>query len=215
MVDVSIKVDTSGFNKAFSEYVKFNKRSMSEIVNTKALFIARGAVALTGASSKEQISDDLLKGSKVMPSAPVAAIIINTNRGKAGQPGLNGQRMATEVNKFVRMKQATRNFLRSGWIPAIKKLNPFVTSKKGAPKMPSGVRSKGKDKGGAITAPREGTWNATATIWNAVFGNNKTKGKATQLIQEGLQKSVDKETASMNQYVSNKLEEGITKFNAS
>lgn len=213
MLDFKVEVDTRAFDRAFKEYVQFNKRSMSEIVNTKALFIARNAVALTKAADKDTIKDSLSQPSKVNPKVPLAAILVNKQRKAKGEAGLSGTQMQSAVNKLIRIRQATRNFFRSGWIPAIKRLSAVVPSKKGSPKMPT-VRPKGKEKGGAITAPKGGSWNASATIWNSVFGGKHPNAIVTQTIAEGLQKAVDKETASMNEYVSNKLEEGIQRFNA-
>src|SRR5262249_1446820 len=148
---------TREFDRAFKEYLKYNRRTLAEIVNTKAYFIARNAVAMTAAVSKDQIERELMGSSNKYPDAPLAAILVNAKRAETGKTsrgkaGLNGQRRRAAIEKLIRQRQASRNFLRSGWIPAVKKLATVVKSKAGQPKMPEGVKSK-SPKGGASAAP--------------------------------------------------------------
>ena len=62
---VKMQLDTSQFEKAMSEYVKVNRRNMSDIVNAKLFFIARNAVNNTKKSDKAKIKNELMAPSKI------------------------------------------------------------------------------------------------------------------------------------------------------
>src|ERR1044071_8500789 len=177
---VKIKVNTSEFDKTFREYLRYNKRTIPEIVTTKAFFIARNAVNETASTSADTISSGLLVASRVNPRAPLAAILVNKQR-RQGK-GLNGALMAEAVEKFVKKRQATRNFLRAGWLQAVKKMAPFVKSKRGQKPIPTGIRARmGLSLGGARAAkPISNYWKATASIWNSVLAGKKKKNLNTK-----------------------------------
>ncbi|SRR6266568_9293321 len=217
MVDVNIKVDLRGFNKAFKEYMEFNKRALPEIVNTKAYFIARNALGTTKAADKEHIREQLEAPSRNYPNAPLAAIIVNaqrqaTGKNARGRKGLYGERMRRAIDRLIRIRQSHVNFVRAGWKTAMKQLAPYVRSKAGQAQIPLGIKERPM-LGGSKHAP-ESSWLPKASIWNSA--RDKT-GKGTEKIQtiiiEGLQEAVNKEVRSMKQYIERKLNEGIKRFN--
>jgi hypothetical protein len=219
MITPKITVDTSAFDKAFKDYTQFNKRAMSEIVNTKAYYIARNAVNLTDSVDKSKIKSDLEGPSRVNPKVPLVNILINAQRGGQGLKGLQGAEMRSEANKLKKIKQNSSNFLRAGWIAAINAIGKFMP-KKGGPSYKK-VKIKGQEKGGGKGAPKENAWRTSASIWNTVTGYINNHGlnkhnepsKVAAILEKGLQKAIDKETASMQAYVTKKLQEGIDKFN--
>jgi hypothetical protein len=206
---VGIKVDTSAFDRAFKEYLNYNKRSLAEIVNTKAYFIARNAIGDTKAADKGKIEKELMGPSKDYPKAPLAAIIINSQRGKGN--GLSGAKMKAAVEKLIRARKAHVNFVRSGWKTAMKQLASAVPSKRGQRPVPAGVRDR-RFTGGAKAA--KANWFAIASIWNSARDKTgKGTAKIQQILQDGAQKAIDRETASMKEYVMKKLQEHVKRFN--
>jgi len=213
MINLSAEIDTSKFDEAWKKSVELTTRSLPEFINGHAYFVARNAVGMTKAADKEKIAADLMKPSDTKATAPLAAIFVNKERGNKGQPGLKGPAMQTAVEKYIRRRESFRNFLRAGWIPAVKKLAAVVKSKRGQPQMPTGVKPKGQEKGGANPAEKV-SWNPSAEIWNSVQGGMSDSETAAKEIKEGLQKAVDKEAASMLQHAEEKLREGFLPFNA-
>jgi hypothetical protein len=212
MVDISL--DTRQFEKKMNEYLQYTKRGVSEALNQKAYFIARNAVGTTKAATKEEIESDLRAASKKYPRAPSAAILVNRERGMKGLPGLCGAKMIRAVERFIRKRQAHRNFLRSGWIPAIKKLEPLVEQKRG-PSLASTVSSgrsalgPGKAYYGGVS-PAKVSISPVVAIWNSI--NTKTNlAKVKNFLIEGLRKAIDMEIASMDVYIERKLKEAARK----
>jgi hypothetical protein len=216
MFKLDVKVNTRDFDRAFAEYKKNCSREISEAVVTKAYYIARNAVNTTSTADGEKIKAELLTHSQVNPDAPLAAILVNTKRGKDGKKGLQGEAMKTAMEKFIRARERSKNWLRSGWIAAIKEIEPYVKSKGSAPNYDKKVKVKGAPKGGAKVGSLQ-SWRPFAKIWNSVYGNKKpgSEAKVTPILEEGLQKAVDKETASMIQYIEKKLQKAHDTFNHS
>jgi hypothetical protein len=219
-MNTSVKMDTRAFDAAMKQYVEFSKRSLPEIVNTKAYFVARNAVASTGGVDKGKIEQELRATART-GNGPLAALIVNARRGATGQKGLNGPKMSAAINKLVNARKRTVNFLRAGWIPAIKKLESLVPKKSGAASY-KGVKIHGAPKGGATVAKPNSTWKSIAEIWNSVSGGTKDAGiqsesnpnRVSAIIQQGLQAAINKEANAMLQYVKKKSEEGLRKLKA-
>jgi hypothetical protein len=214
-----VKLDTRAFDRAFAEYLKFNKRAIPEIANTKVYFVARNAVNTTLAASKDEVRQDLLKASATAPGAPLAAVLVqkaraNKGKTKGSRKGLSGVKMAEAIERFIKQRQNTVNFLRAGWIAAIKAVEPFIPKKGGAPKYKK-VKTKGVLKGGGKTAKENPFWKATAEIWNSVQGGMKPSPKVQALLMQGLNQAIALEVTSMEQYIQKKLGEGIQQFNRS
>lgn len=206
---VEIKIDTSKFDKALQEYMKYSSRSFVDAVNTHAYFIARNACSTTHAAEASKIKSDLEAMSKSYPNAPLAAILINRDLKKKGKKGLYGEKMKNAIEKFIRIRQSHRNFLRAGWLPAVKLLASFVPNKKGGSKIPANTDKNGRDFGGAIPAQKSSLFsNPIAKIWNTTAGDPKSIG----YVEEGLQKAMDMEVESMKGYIYRKQEEASKKF---
>jgi hypothetical protein len=215
---MNVTVDTRAFDAALKKYMEFNKKAIPEIINTKAYFVARNAVTATETTDAAKIEQQL-RATANSHSAPLGAILVNLRQRSKGLQGLNGSKMATAVNKLIRARKRTVNFLRAGWIPAIQKVGLFL------PKKPAAVSKKvktfGAPQGGASGANPTRNWRCFAEIWNDVTGGDKDDGtqsngnptKVASIIEAGLQKAIDKETRSMQAYVEKKLNEGIDRFN--
>jgi hypothetical protein len=211
---VDINVDTKDFDAAMKKYMEFTKKSIPEIVNTKALYVARAAVSLTATVDKTKIEAEL-KAQARNGKGPLAAIVVNAQRGRKGEKGLFGAKMAAAVNKLIRIRKRGANFLRAGWIPAIKALSPFVKQKGGAASI-KGVKAFGAPKGGALVAKPSPIWSCKAEIWNSVSGGKDKQPsnapRVTRLIVDGLQKAINKEKDSILAYIKKKTDEGLKKL---
>lgn len=216
---INVKVDTKAFDRALEEYMKFTKRSVSEVVNAKAWFIARNAVLMTDKTHVSKIDAEMKSPSRDYPPAPLAAVIINSRAKAKGMKGLSGNAMKKAVQNMINARHKAVNFLRSGWLPAIRILELAVKrgdinfSKRFAPKKDSSVKQFGVDKGSAKWA-KPNYERVFSEIENAVEGGNKGRnGRVHRILTSGLQKAINAEIASMRQYVERKLNPEINKFN--
>jgi hypothetical protein len=217
---VNVKVDTKAFDKALDEYMQFTKRSVAEVINAKCWFIARNAILMTEKTPVSRIDSELSAPSREYAPAPLAAIIINSRQKKKGEKGLTGRKMANAVRKMIAARHRAVNFLRSGWLPAVRILEQAVKrgdinfSKRYAPKKDSTVKQYGTDKGTAIWA-KPNYERVYGQIENAVQGGrlaNKT-ARVHTILTTGLQKAINAEIASMRTYVERKMNPEINKFN--
>lgn len=216
---MKVTMDTKAFDRAMDEYMKFTKKSVSEVVNAKAWFIARNAVLMTDKTMVNKIDAELNAQSREYPPVPLAAIIINSRAKGKGMRGLSGAKMAKAVKEMINARHKAVNFLRSGWLPAIRILEMAVKrgdinfSKRYAPKKDSTVKQYGKDKGSAIWA-KPNYQRVFAEIENAVEGGNRGRnGRVTNILTSGLDKAIKAEIASMRVYVERKMNPATDKFN--
>jgi hypothetical protein len=205
---LTFTVDTREFDRVFKEYMNYSKRTFKESCDQHAYYIARDAVQTTKGADKNIIRAKLEGPSAKYPNAPLAAVLVNVERAKAGKRGLTGQKMVNAVEKLIRKYQSHVNFVRSGWMPAIKKLAMVVPSKGGA-KIPSGTAKSSRVFGGAEAA-KEG-FSPIAWIWNSVVGGKHYSQKVHDIIETGAMEAVKMETQSMRDYIIRKQNEGIKK----
>lgn len=203
---LNISVNTDEFSRVFKEYMKYSKESFADACNRHAFFIAKAATNTTKGADKERIKAQLENMSRTYPGVPLAAILVNRERGKRGKKGLNGQKMANAVEKYIRKIQSHVNFLRSGWLPAIKKLGPLVKGKGSGFRVPGGTDKKGRDFGGAIKATTN-TFSPVAWIWSSIVGKGNRSPIVQKIIEEGAQKAMAAETISMRDYIERKQTE--------
>jgi len=220
---MSFKLDYSEFNETLEEYRRVHKkRTLPEIVNKKALFIARGAIRQTPRPEPTVIGRALskiiytFKGARKTLTqrvtgsgksfAPVAALLINFRRGKRGKPGLFGADMKAAIKSLIARSASARAFLASGWIPAVKRLTPLVRSRKGMPPDDSEAKQIKNPKGSVKPANVSGDI-CVATIVNQALSKFTTTGKneVFDKAAQALQKAIDKERASMEQDIENQM----------
>jgi hypothetical protein len=222
MIDFNATLDTKEFDRVFEKYLEVKTpKVIEDVINRTVYFVARTAVNTTPAATEEEIRKELLAPSAVAPGAPLAAILVqkgraNKGKTKRGRMGLAGERMAIAIEKLIRSRLKTRNFLRAGWIAAIKAVEPFIKKKGGAPKYDRKVKIKGSPKGGGKVAKLNSFWKGTAEIFNSVQGGKTPSPRVNALLIEGLQKAIDSEAKDKLEYVAKKeLERNINDFNRS
>jgi hypothetical protein len=136
---MSLTIDQAAFTRTLRRYAKVNKKTFREIVNKKALDLAFNAQRLTEAADPKAIeyklgaignkvgrnrkTGGLRKGRRILKEDNFAARIVNSRRKKAGQPLIWGKELERAAQKLINARVRAVKFLRSGWLPAIKKLS--------------------------------------------------------------------------------------------
>lgn len=227
--------DQSTFNESLKRYMAFTSKTIAEVANAKAYFIARKAIWFTPKADATRIKTGLgqfvsvnrinAKGKTIKTrqmvlvrsrregteNVPLAALIINARRRDAGQPGLQGRKMAQAISKMLGGRLRSVAFLKSGWLPAVKKLASFVQSKAGAAPMDISAKQFGRAKGDAQPA-RPGSV-VKAVIANLATTRRDQKQALIKYGTRGLQRAFDDEAKSMNEYVERKMKPDADKFN--
>lgn len=197
MAGVTFKLNTKEFDRTLREYAKYSKRDVPVIVNTKAYYIARRAVAETPMADKKEIQDFIRRD-----SGKVAGMIINKRRGGRGEKGLYGKEMAKSVAAMLAFRIRARAFIKSGWLWAVKKLAPHA-EKIGGPSLGRGKpKEAGKPKGGAT--PATSGWKCVAKILNTVTAAWDNRSGAGDVAQPALERAFEFERKSMLAYMERK-----------
>lgn len=209
-MEPKITVDTRAFKKAFNEYMRYSKKTVAEVVNTKALFIARGATHPnnTKRAKPKDIRAQLNRPSRNSPKYNIASQLVMKSMREKGENVKDFKRSAikkkgrTYINKKVR----SSGFLASGWIEAVRKMMRF-TEYKSSIKIRGLIEGKTK-KGGA--KPAKVGLTTSAQVYNSVQSSNTG---AQSIINKGVAKAMAYEVASMKKYVQNKMAKDAARFN--
>lgn len=190
-------VNTAEFDRALKDYVLKTKKSIPEVLNTKAYWVARNAIQLTRIADKAKINSFAKNWSKSGPII-IKAFGLKTDR--------SGDWTRKEVQKkFAALRRRSIGYLRSGWIPTLRATGGWAKQ----PKNYKGVIIRGKRKGWVKLATK--AWDTKTTICNAVGYNSDQAEAARKYVQPALSKSIAKETASMRQYLEKKQKEILRK----
>ena len=213
---MSLTIDQAAFTRTLRRYAKVNKKTFREIVNKKALDLAFNAQRLTEAADPKAIeyklgaignkvgrnrkTGALRKGKRILKEDNFAARIVNSRRKKAGQPLIWGKELERAAQKLINARVRAVRFLRSGWLPAIKKLS-FAVDRRDRVRWPKGlVKGKAKPKGYGIAARSE--LKPAALVVNSATKNN---AKAQSKIIKGLKAGLNATMADMVVYIERKM----------
>ena len=228
-----VKFDTSEMNRALRDYMKVSSKSLAEVCNQKAFFMARGAARLSHRANAEKIETELGKTSTIVKqltrgknigkfrktgftvknSSVAEGILRSRIHAKGGVQPTKADFLAT-VKKFIVARAKSAAFLAAGWIPAIKYFESRVKSKAGAPPMDRSVKLKAsKPLGGAVEA--QPGWNPRAILWNsAIAKRSKTGGQAlSKTAGDALQAAMQAEVKSMRKHIADKLQGDANQHN--
>ena len=172
---ISMITDSREFRWTLKEYSRLNKRDNAVLLNAKALQLSFRALKKTPSAKQVQIRADLREIVTDRNGKPVmrAYAIVNQRRRKAGKPGASRKEMKRLAVQLIRGRVRSAGFLKSGWIPAVKKLLKAVPAKDRARdrirgKPPSRIeRTIQKEKGFARIARRG--LNPFAEIGNEIL----------------------------------------------
>jgi len=219
---LNFSLDTSTqkeFDKTFAEYIKWNNRQPAEIVNGKLYFVALNAMRTTKMADRTTIRQKLLAPSRDYPDIPLASVIVNSQLAKKQKKGLYGKKMAEAMEKLIKKQQSRIQFLRSGWIPALKildfwnkrNIDNLRFTRRFAPKRPEGIKQYGREKGTAVFAKQDRT-RVWGSITNLVGQGKQASPTVQKILAEGLNKAVMAETRSMRIYIDRKFREQFDKM---
>ena len=213
---MSVKINSAAFTQQLRRYAKVNRRSFKEIVNAKALDMAFQALKYTDAANasaieyklgaignkviKSRKTGQLRKGKRMLKESSFAARIVNSRRKKAGQPMIWGKELEKAAQKLINMRVRAVKFLKSGWLPAIKKLSYAVERRDRRP-WPKGL-SKGKAATKGWGRPAKAELNPEAWIANSATNNSQ---QAISKVKAGLSRGMAASVADMAVYIEKKL----------
>jgi len=226
---VSFRVNMDEFTATLTRYKQFSKKDPKKICDTKAFFIARGAIRLTPKTKKSNIKSELgrviFKKKEAVAmnlstvtrysrwgleyAAPLAALIINARRGRASKKGLYGDRMSEAIRSMLSARLRSIAYIKSGWLPAIKTLFRLA-DRRGAPRHESGINEVGSRKKGFATLSPE-AWIGRTIIGNEAWTKRDQKQALHLYGGPALQQAFRDETSSMLQYMEDKMRETARK----
>ncbi len=195
---VTSRINHREFDATMRVYRQYSKRDPATICNTKGFYIARRATVETVKTPASKIREFIGEA-----GGRIIGMIINKGRAKRGEKGLYGRAMAKMVAMVKAARLRSRAFLASGWIFAIKALEPFA-EKRGAPRQDRTSKQYGQAKGYGL--PATDGWKAKAILANLASAR-WDRGGAEKNAVNGLQKAFDFERASMLGYVERKMRE--------
>jgi hypothetical protein len=208
------------FDRTLKSYLAVNGRTLPEALNEKSYFIAGKAIRNTHKADVNQIRASLgaemksvvgkrgkaLKKKKIgftdKYSNSVAVAIVVAGLRKAGEAIPSAEKLAELGLALIRRRLKTVTFIRSGWLPSLRRLARF--SKYGRLKFDD-AKQYGQPKGGTSPATASQGDYAKVSIWNSAGGESKHKQALLRYGAPGLEAAVNEETASMKQYLEKKL----------
>lgn len=134
---MSITVNTSKFEAALRDILKYTSRETSVVINSTAIEVITTAAALTKKADPAEIEKKLttgviarttsktgkvLKKPKIIAYKPAEMVymILNARQRKMGKPGLNNADMSREAQKMIKRRKAASGYTAyAGWQNAL------------------------------------------------------------------------------------------------
>ena len=213
------------FDAALKDYITVSRRTVPEVINRKAYFIARKSLWFTVKADAPEIRSRLNRtitierttasGRTELSHGPFGAILIDSRLGKKGQPGLYGAAMREALAKLIAARVRSVAFLKAGWLPAIRILDSIVNDKEGAAPFPSEANRMSwspKQIGDAVAAkPGDLPF---ATIVNAAIASHDSRGALQIYGSRALDTAFYDETQSMIEETRKRMQKDADKANA-
>ena len=189
-----MKIDTRDFDKTLVRYANASKKELADILNTKAYFIAVGALKLTPKASKIPIKQFAKNWEK---SAPTIIETYNLKRPFD---------KAEAIKRFIKYRNRTINYLKVGWVMAIRVLGRFANQ----PRRVDKARLVGRPKG-AVKVALKGKWNPSVVMFNSTGYSSKQARALEKYGRPALSKAFFAEMISMMAYMKGKLKKAALK----
>lgn len=192
----SAKFDNSSFSRKFQEYAALNKRDQADLANAKLLQLAFKAQELTEKADSSKIAQVATK-----PWWP--KFISKQMRGRVvGNRKGAYHRAAKQLSRrFLASRKKGAGFLKSGYLPAIRRLLPIVKDRSlSRPNAFGGAKQYGQDKGSVMPA-KPGDF-VYAEISNSAKGITKKGAEAMEQAKQFVM-------ADMDKYIARKMQERI------
>jgi hypothetical protein len=226
--------DMTDFNRTMKKYLSVNRRENAELINKKASQFTAVAVNRTGTAGvsksgaktvaqgrrniirelRQPRNDGNDKGHRRWKNLGEAIIqqALFKRRGKY----YSDAALQVEFKELIRFRTQKVGFLKSGWFPALQKLNRQAVRNKYVSKdfidrfvaqerrkaVMSGVYAQGKDKGSATVAT---AFRPVATITNSVHVGQK-------YIVDAARSALEYVRRDMLQYIAKKKQQTIKNF---
>ena len=234
--------DQSRFDSTLKEYLLQHESSVwPKLINKKGFFVASGAIPETPRVDKARIDSDLAKlvytrqGQGSGPPVQVelgyalgakrAALTWGGSkrfqravrsqafgRGTAGTEAAAWQaEIKAQRGRITGARKSAAGFIRLGWVYVMKGLGP-ATGLTYYPGMGEAARARGPTAKGSVQIAREGNLNVTIT--NTAHALKEHRGGFERIGYPALQRSMEKENASMKEHMEKEMEPGVHKFNA-
>ncbi len=212
------------FDAALKDYIAVSRRTVPEVINRKAYFIARKSLWFTVKADAGEIKSRFNRSITVersvesgrggeLSTGPFGAILINKRLGKG--KGLYGSAMREKFKQVLAARLRSVAFLKAGWLPAIRILDSIVNDKEGAAPFPPEANRMSwspKQIGDAVAAkPGDLPF---ATIVNAAIASHDSKGALQIYGSRALDTAFYDETQSMIEETRKRMQKDADKTNA-
>ena len=183
-----MKLNTAEFDRTMAKYLSLSKKTIAEVVNKKAYFIAANALKLTVKADRKELN------AFVRDKRRVAATLIKMFKLK--RP-FDLKEYQKKLGKF---RRRTIGYIAAGWVMAVRILGRAARM----PRRVKGATMKGRPKGSARFANKK-NWNPVAKIINSTGHSAKQARALKKYGQPALDKAFNNEMRSMKQYIEGKL----------
>jgi hypothetical protein len=225
-VSATIHFDTKEFDQAIRQYAAQSRRDFAEICNAKAKDLAFESLRLTHRADANRMRQELsssvaqkivishktgrTKGGAMVTyhydesgRESLAARLVNWRRAKAGEPMLWGTKLEEAARRLVAARVRSVSFVRSGWLPAIRRLG-------GAGGQ--GARQVGVPKGYAV--PAQPGVSPVSAIVNTALSSEGAGSRLAALAEAGLRLAYAAVTRDMQAYMERKLQQTANRFSS-
>lgn len=192
---MSVSLATTEFNRTLRTYMEQSKRASADVINRKAYFTALGAIHKTVKADKAKINQ-FFKNPKRWAPVVIKAFNLSSNDPKV---------LKQYAKKLKSMRIRSIAYLRSGWLPAIKKFGKPARQKKSV----KGVRQHGRAKGDARLARRGAKVSASMT--NRTGHQKDQVTAAKRYAEPALKRAIRDEQRSMIRHMEKKMREAAKK----
>ena len=189
-----MRLDTRDFDRTLVRYANSTKKELADILNTKAYFIASSALKLTPKASKIPIKQFAKNWEESAPT------IIKTY--KLRKPFDKD----AAIKRFIKYRNRTINYLKVGWVMAIRVLGRFTN----LPRRVDKARLVGRPKG-AVKVALKGKWNPSVVMFNSTGYSSKQAKALEKYGRPALSKAFFAEMISMMAYMKKKLKKAGAK----
>jgi len=217
--------DQSEFDRALLSYLRVTRHTLPEVLNKKALYLARGALQFTPRASRAAIealgivayriaskTGRRLKKAKAIynvTDSRARHILLAAWRKRGELSGKSEADIQAGVKKLIAARLRSIAFLASGWIPAIR----AMARKTGEAATTLDARQFGRPKGRGV--PASDGWDPVAVIENNVTPTDEHGAvKEVPAMRAALEQAFAKELASMQQFVIDRMQQDANKVNA-
>lgn len=218
-MSAEIKIDFTEFNRAAEQAIRHSERTYPQFINGQALAVASRAIKETDRADASRIASELAKNvtTKTRVSTKtgktktsyrysvdqntLAARIINARLVDRGEKPIWGKELTKAARRMVGARLKAVNFIRSGWIYAVRTLAASVGYSAG-PR--DGARMTGQPKGYAIPARSAISSMVTTEIGNTALLQDKRT--PLPVAQRGLQAALNFVAKDMLDHLAKKLQ---------